>query len=484
MGRIIGLEHEYGIMLPLPNGDFRVPHKYEIRAVINKYVLRNGGLCGRDERIWLANGGGVYEDSGHPEDATPECSSPEEAVLYSRAGDILMQEIFPNFLFHKNNLSSEYAVNPATFGCHENYWTRFKKYDDEEQKNRCYELLTPFLASRQIIDGAGWVDKSGEKFMISQRAGVLHYGQAGYRILVSGTTMERPVFKSDDWITDGRYCRARLHFSAGDANILDFALFLKISVTDLVLAMFEDGFMPDWICHDPQEAFGLISRDLTYKEKVMVLDGGKAVSALEAQRFYCNSARKYLESEVRKNSLKYRKFKNTIRLWSRTLQALSKDDIGWLVGRVDHRTKRFLIECDIKKSSDPIHRRKVDLQYHKINRYGLGAKVRRFYSKTQMVSEEEAERAARVYPSGSRARIRGKIISGVLKNKEFACLRDFIGWNIDWWSVACVLGHDSISGPKAETRWLYDPLETRVALANNFLKRFKVFLKKIYGRLA
>ena len=47
--------------------------------------------CTGDLDVFTANGSRVYVDVGsHPEVATPECSTPEEAVIFTRAGDRLL----------------------------------------------------------------------------------------------------------------------------------------------------------------------------------------------------------------------------------------------------------------------------------------------------------------------------------------------------------------------------------------------------------
>lgn len=485
-GRIIGLEHEYGALSVFANGKLAPPSFFTIESGVERYARNLGGLFDNKQRVWLPNGGCVYQDSGHPEYATPECASPMEAVLYSRAGDMIMRKIFPEFILFKNNLSSVRRwLKVDTFGCHENYWTRFKKDEDAEEKYACSALLTPFLASRQIIDGAGWVNDENGDFFVSQRAQILHYSSTqGGNVLVSGTTMERPAFKFDNWMADGKDHYARLHLSTGDANILDFCLFLKMGLTDLVLAMLEDGFLPDWECGNSEEAFRLISQDFTGKEKAMHLYGGKEVSALEAQRFYLTAAKKYLKSEFKRPSKRKAGFDKIIRLWGKTLQALEKDDLEWLVGRIDHRTKRFLIEREKSKSDNLEFRRKIDLAYHKINEDGLGTKVRRLYAKKQFFSEKEVLSACDVCPRDSRAKIRGRIVSGVLADKKFVFLRDLLGWNIEWSNLRCGARQYDVSELKIETPLMYNPADTRMERAGRFLKKFKKFLKKAEGRLA
>ncbi|MEK7566524.1 MAG: proteasome accessory factor PafA2 family protein [Patescibacteria group bacterium] len=477
MGRIMGLEHEYAALGEF-SGRMRPPSATLIIQGIKNHAEKLGGLINSDDRLWLPNGGCLYHDFGHPEYATPECASVRDAVLYSRAGDIVLRKIFPNLIFFKNNLSSVYGGTKKlnTFGCHENYWTAFRRYDDVDEKKECAALLMPFLASRQIIDGAGWVNNEGD-FFLSQRAQIIHYSESE-NALVSGLNHpERPIFKFDDWVGRGRGGCARLHLSVGDANILDFCLFLKMGITSLVISMFEDGALPDWTCDDPQ-VFAAVSRDLTGREDVIELDSGKCFSALAIQNHCCKEANRYLKSKTKRSSKKYKELELIAGLWHKTLKAIATDDLNWLVGRLDHRTKRFLME-NAKTGDNPEHRRRVDLAHHKINEDGLGYKIRRGFANTRLVEENEVLRAAKVCPSGSRAEVRGRLISKVLREKNYAKVYDFLEWDINWQSIACWGAYThGLTSEKIEMREMLDPSNYKLIYGRRFFEKLKKLFKR------
>src|SRR5690606_35033844 len=127
------------------------------------------------------------------------------------------------YLF-KNNTDS--AGN--SYGSHENYLVarvgEFQKLAD---------TLIPFLVTRKIFGGAGTVLASprGAGSWFCRRAGHIGGGQS------SATACCRPTISSrDEPHTDAeRY--GRLHVTAGDANMSEYAVWLKVATADLMLRM-------------------------------------------------------------------------------------------------------------------------------------------------------------------------------------------------------------------------------------------------------
>ena len=130
------------------------------------------------------------------------------------------------YLF-KNNTDS--AGN--SYGCHENYLT--SRRDDFTHYT---EVLIPFLVSRQAYAGAGKVLQTarGAVFCLSQRAEHIWEGVS------SATTRSRPIINTrDEPHADAEKFR-RLHVIVGDSNMSEYATFLKIGATSIVLRMLED----------------------------------------------------------------------------------------------------------------------------------------------------------------------------------------------------------------------------------------------------
>ena len=142
-----------------------------------------------------------------------------------------------------------------SYGCHENYLT--ERNDDF---NRYTEVLIPFLVSRQIYAGAGKVLQTarGAVFCISQRAEHIWEGVS------SATTRSRPIINTrDEPHADAERFR-RLHVIVGDSNMSEYATFLKVGTTSILLAMLEDSstVLRDLTLENPIRAIREISHDV------------------------------------------------------------------------------------------------------------------------------------------------------------------------------------------------------------------------------
>jgi proteasome accessory factor A len=152
-GRILGLETEHAILYlpeeehPFPDDGPRGEPPFELlQRVLEECLLDgrkaavSGGLKGG---YFLENGGLVHleiyfrdqEDTPILEASTPECRSPWDLLVYSRAYDEILEETSRRsalllahqghqgrIAFGKNNLD----VHGTGFGCHENYLVRLE----------------------------------------------------------------------------------------------------------------------------------------------------------------------------------------------------------------------------------------------------------------------------------------------------------------------------------------------------------------------
>ena len=245
--RIFGLENEYGVTCTLRGQRRLSPDE------VARYLFRRVVSWGRSSNVFLENGARLYLDVGsHPEYATPECDSIADLVVHDKAGERILEQLVDAaearlreegirgviYLF-KNNTDS--AGN--SYGCHENYLT--SRRDDFAHYA---EVLIPFLVSRQIYAGAGKVLQTarGAVFCLSQRAEHIWEGVS------SATTRSRPIINTrDEPHADAERFR-RLHVIVGDSNMSEYATFLKVGATSILLRMLEDP--PDGAAgHDPGE---------------------------------------------------------------------------------------------------------------------------------------------------------------------------------------------------------------------------------------
>ena len=359
--RIFGLENEYGVTCTLRGQRRLSPDE------VARYLFRRVVSWGRSSNVFLENGARLYLDVGsHPEYATPECDSIEDLVAHDKAGERILESLLASaeqrlreegirgivYLF-KNNTDS--AGN--SYGCHENYLT--SRRDDF---GHYAEVLIPFFVSRQIFAGAGKVLNTarGATYCISQRAEHIWEGVS------SATTRSRPIINTrDEPHADAERFR-RLHVIVGDSNMSEYATFLKMGTTSILLRMLEDPgvVLRDMTLDNPIRAIREISHDTTCRRRVR-LENGRELSALDIQKEYLGRALRYSESRglspLEEQALK---------MWEHCLTKIEVDPL-LLDREVDWVIKHRMIEAYRERHQLPLSHPKVallDLQYHDVNR--------------------------------------------------------------------------------------------------------------------
>jgi proteasome accessory factor A len=416
--RIFGLENEYGVTCTLRGQRRLSPDE------VARYLFRRVVSWGRSSNVFLENGARLYLDVGsHPEYATPECDVIGDLVAHDKAGERILDHLVSGaearlreegirgviYLF-KNNTDS--AGN--SYGCHENYLT--SRRDDFAHYT---EVLIPFLVSRQVYAGAGKVLQTarGAVFCLSQRAEHIWEGVS------SATTRSRPIINTrDEPHADAERFR-RLHVIVGDSNMSEYATYLKVGATSILLRMLEDPgtVLRDLTLENPIRAIREISHDLTCRRKVR-LANGREVSALDIQSEYLTRALRFRDT----HGLSPQEDR-ALDMWEHCLKGLESDPMS-LERECDWVAKHQLIEAYRARHGLPLSHPKVgllDLQYHDVNRerglyYRLEGRDR-----MERVSDEAAvTEAVNRPPATTRARLRGEFIRRAKERR-----RDF---TVDW----------------------------------------------------
>jgi len=416
--RIFGLENEYGVTCTLKGQRRLSPDE------VARYLFRRVVSWGRSSNVFLENGARLYLDVGsHPEYATPECDNPLDLVTHDKAGERILESLLVSaeqrlreegtrgvvYLF-KNNTDS--AGN--SYGCHENYLT--SRRDDFAHYS---EVLIPFFVTRQIFAGAGKVFQTarGAMYSVSQRAEHIWEGVS------SATTRSRPIINTrDEPHADAERFR-RLHVIVGDSNMSEYATFLKVGTTSIVLRMLEDEAMDleDMTLENPIRAIREISHDLTCKRKVR-LASGREMSALDIQSAYLEKALAYRDQ----HGLNDQELR-ALQMWEHVLTTID-DDPFKLDRECDWVIKHKLIEAyrarhDVGLASPQVAL--VDLQYHDINRdRGLFYRMQQKGLVERLCDDSTIERAIDEPPQNTRARLRGEFIKAAKEKR-----RDF---TVDW----------------------------------------------------
>ncbi|MGI8937449.1 MAG: Pup--protein ligase [Iamia sp.] len=416
--RIFGLENEYGVTCTLRGQRRLSPDE------VARYLFRKVVSWGRSSNVFLENGARLYLDVGsHPEYATPECDLIADLVVHDKAGEWILDRLVGSaeqrlreegirgviYLF-KNNTDS--AGN--SYGCHENYLT--SRRDDFSHSQ---DHLIPFLVSRQIYAGAGTMLQTarGPMYCISPRAEHIWEGVS------SATTRSRPIINTrDEPHADAERFR-RLHVIVGDSNMSEYATFLKMGTTSIMLRMLEDPsvVLRDMTLENPIRAIREISHDLTCRA-VVKLANGREVSALQIQTEYLDRALRYAQSR----SLQPFEQK-ALEMWEHCLKGIEADPFG-LDRECDWVIKHRLIEAYRARHDLPLSHPKVallDLQYHDISRgRGLFHRMQAKGLVERTCTDEEIDTAIDVPPQTTRARLRGEFIR-TAKEKR----RDY---TVDW----------------------------------------------------
>ncbi len=323
--KVLGLETEFGIVI---RGAAEPNPITASSALINAYVAElsrkvnwdfEDETPGRDARGFaregaappevethlvnavLTNGARYYVDHAHPEYSTPECSNVREAVLYDKAGELILARsivaaarLLPpgqSLMVLKNNSDGK----GNSYGSHENYLM-----DRSVPFGRIVASVIPHFVSRQVFTGAGKVGTEATTtggvevgFQLTQRADFFEE-EVGLE-----TTLKRPIVNTrDEPHCDAQKYR-RLHVILGDANLSEVATLLKVGTTALVLAMIEDDWFARAGDHDftlaaPVSAMRQVSYDLGLRRPLERADGS-TMTALEMQWEHLDLARKYGE---------------------------------------------------------------------------------------------------------------------------------------------------------------------------------------------
>ena len=483
--RVIGTETEFGIASrdadaadPVSNSLFLINHypHFPSPKVLWDYENENPLLDARGFEVEgererpapdhnrllnkvLLNGARLYVDGAHPEYSTPECTTARDVVRYEKAGERVLAAAVRavehvrgpgKLLAYKNNSDGK----GNSYGYHENYLVaRGVPFE------RLVNVLVPFLVTRQIFAGAGKVGCENQTgaadYQLSQRADF-------FETLVDLNTMvKRPIINTRDEPHADPAKYRRLHVIAGDVNMAEVSTYLKVGTLAIVLEMAEENWpLPALELEDPVRAIKAVSRDLEVTQDIR-LAGGRATTAIAAQRAYLRAAQDFYASRDLTVPVK-----DVLVRWEETLDKLERDPRE-LVRELDWVAKRALIESYMERKGcgwDDSRVAMMDLQYHDMRpEKGLYYTLERAHHVERIVSDTEVLRAETEAPIDTRAYFRA------------ACLRKWPHevYAASWTSVLFDAGNavikkvpllEPLRGTEALTKGLLDESDTVDAL--------------------
>ena len=500
--RALGLETEFGCMVK--DDSLGLPEEL-VQVIKNHAFLERGlgliDLHARDYAFeparsggFLVNGGRLYVDAvgDHEEYATPECIDWEDVVAYDKAGQRLLVSLLDDLgltgrvAFYNNNVDH---FGGHTFGCHENYAVSL----DFHFFSRAVEALLPFLVTRQIFAGSGRVgghrinptslprDMSGRSrfetdylwiddlygvendpsvhFQISQRADHI------VKAVSTRVRFNRAIINPKRDALGSGTGFDRLHLLFGESNCSEYAGWLKVATTSIVLDLIEAQAVPAQarIMH-PVRTLRQISHDATWRWIVLLADGS-SMPAVDLQRLYLAAAKDRLSGRNAQTD-------RALAEWEKVLDGLERDPLS-LADRLDWAAK-FKLFCEFapgraggrKPEAKGACRRaedfptpddllySLDVEYHNIDPaqglyYGLQEA-----GKLQRISSESAiQKAMFEPPSNTRACGRAEAVKRLLRRRSRSYAVD---WDLIW------LGKDACLP-------LPDPHNTYLAEVEEFL---------------
>ena len=358
----------------------------------------------------LTNGARYYVDHAHPEMSTPEVLDARTAVLFDRAGELVViesmeaaQELLGSgqeLIAYKNNSDGK----GNSYGTHENYLM-----DRNTPFSEIVAHATTHFITRQVFTGAGkvgceipGVSNDDVPFQLTQRADFFEE-EVGLE-----TTLKRPIINTrDEPHADAQKYR-RLHVIVGDANMSQFSTWLKVGTTLLVLAMIEDdAFEPKLSFRAPVQALRNVSHDLSLSRPLRLYDGTTA-TALEVQGEIVQAAGRYLDEHGPEGAGGDDAYA-VLDAWRETIETLERDPME-LADRLDWVAKKKVLEAYRERDGmgwSDARLRALDLQYHDMrpdrsvfNRLGIRT----------IVDDEAAAVASIEPPDHTRAFFRGECL--------------------------------------------------------------------------
>lgn len=485
--RIMGTEIEYGISVPgQPGANPMVTSSQIVNAYAARPELAKGGRARwdyeeetplRDARgftysgalydpaenladddtglanVILTNGARLYVDHAHPEYSTPEVTNPAEAVLFDKAGEKTMAEAAARAAaapgigainLYKNNTDNK----GASYGAHENYLMRRNvPFSD------IISYFTPFLVSRQVMCGAGRIgigqDASQPGFQITQRSDFFEV-EVGLE-----TTLKRPIINTRDEPHADAELYRRLHVIIGDANMAEYATFLKLGTAAIVLSMIEAGaFDGSLSISDPIPELRAVSHDPTLKHEIKLRNGRK-MTAVQLQQEIHGQAVRFCGNDPDEQTAQ------VLDLWGDVLDKLARDPFE-CADLLDWPAKlqllnRYRDREDLEWDSSKLQA--IDLQYHDVRpEKGLYNRLVSRGRMQRMFSDEEVSRAMFEPPHDTRAFFRGRCLSRY-PSEVVAASWDSVIFDVGADSLVRVPMMEPEKGTKAHVGDLFDSCE-------------------------
>lgn len=302
-----GNEFESAIMLATKGDDgewcpvpeHRVPHEL-LRHVPERPPGVSGGF--------LQNGYRAYVDDAHLEVCTPEAASPSGVAAAIRGTDLLIEQTVRRYLadspervHHMARLQKRVVdSNGVRWGSHDNFDISSRLAAQLERPNSPERrALLVHLMTRSAVVGAGYIGPRGMRF--AQKIDGL--------MVISGHLHNGSMFRLAR--DAGLETRARLEVRCGDANVSDWATWMRFGSAALLLALLELGEVSqfvreDLLDHERDILKGAMTRNAISADETHRLAADHLGSSLGFQRSIAEAALHRLPAVADASSEYYR----------------------------------------------------------------------------------------------------------------------------------------------------------------------------------
>lgn len=291
------------------------------------------------QSVVTSNGGEMYLDSATLEYATPECTSPQEAVLHERIGEQIVVDTITRIALGRNprlptvykrsgyvEVWSESRPTPllkeTSIGHHENYTSINNIMEGiyaAPITHPGFHCLSDFLVLRKLIDGAGMV--ADDHFSITQKPTAIKY-----RTFERDTTHGRK--KAFQQKGD------RLEVRSGEGSKSDWAAAFKLGLTSLVLRLIEHGKQPNHLkLSDPNAALlNLAQNPLGY----VALESGIRMRGIDVLKNIVDCAYELVQQYDDTPAYEHQAYTDFLKFYDDIHKvSLKDDDVAALADRID-----------------------------------------------------------------------------------------------------------------------------------------------------
>jgi proteasome accessory factor A len=378
--RITGTEMEWGLVLSERGNIYNNPALRYLDILDDHLPPELAKVkSGPGNGYYTANGSRIYVDVGdHIEYATPEDTSFWGTVANEIASETILTTMLDGYTassksqpdsyeLHKRVAGDDKDGNAETWGYHENYFMPDAEDLPDPSK---LALVGIHLATRQVFTGAGMCSQDGT-FFISQKMPAI---TQGYN---RGTTNNnKPLVNLRNEAHRGEQkIGMRLHVTSGDPNMSPYITFLKLGTTSIVTRLVEHNADTRYPLsgNTAVEAAVRFAGD-TALTKVVTLDDGSRIRALDAQEYLIELARKNFDG--RRDVVLPPEEQVALAWWQNIIDDLRRDPMS--VTEVEWVTKKRMLERQREKRKlNNDEARLLDRRWDVIDDNGVGIALRK-----------------------------------------------------------------------------------------------------------